>query len=117
MALLMRHKEQQNILKKIVSDAREHPNLVFTDEIGRYIDYGVINDKLKRLLRENCLPEVTAHALRHANARLMINSGVDLKGVSAQLGHCNISITADTYWHIFDAYKAKIAKSIEDKLL
>ena len=73
--------------------------------------------KLKKLLKENGLPIVTPHALRHTNASLMVNSGVDLKAVSAQLGHCNISITADTYGHIFDVYKAKIAKSIEDKLL
>lgn len=63
------------------------------------------------------LPEVTAHALRHTNASLMINSGIDLKAVSSQLGHCNINITANTYGHIFDTYKAKIAKSVEDKLL
>jgi len=76
-----------------------------------------INDKLKALLEANDLPIVTVHALRHTNASLMINSGVDIKAVSAQLGHCNISITADTYGHIFDAYKARIAQSVEDKLL
>lgn len=49
---------------------------------------------------------------------MMINSGVDIKAVSVQLGHCNISIaTADTYGHIFDAYNARIAQSVEDKLL
>ena len=117
LALLKRHKEQQDELKKIVCDAWEHPTFVFTDEIGRYIDYGVVNKKLKKLLRENGLPVVTAHALRHTNASLMINSGIDLKAVSSQLGHCNINITANTYGHIFDTYKAKIAKSVEDKLL
>ena len=117
LSLLKRHKEKQDELKAIVCDAWDHPGFVFTDEIGRYIDYGVVNKKLQKLLEENGLPVVTAHALRHTNASLMINSGVDLKAVSAQLGHCNISITADTYGNIFDAYKAKIAKSIEDKLL
>ena len=76
-----------------------------------------INDKLKALLEANDLPIVTVHALRHTNASLMINSGVDIKAVSARLGHCNIRITADTYGHIFDAYQARIAQSIEDKLL
>ena len=117
LALLKRHKEKQDENKQIVGKAWQHPNFVFTDEIGRYINYCSINVKLKKLLKENGLPIVTLHALRHTNASLMVNSGVDLKAVSAQLGHCNISITADTYGHIFDVYKAKIAKSIEDKLL
>ena len=117
MSLLKRHKEKQDELKKIVGDAWQHPEFVFTDEIGRYIDYCSVNVKLKKLLDENNLPKVSVHALRHTNASLMINSGVDIKAVSAQLGHCNINITADTYGHIFDTYKARIAKSVEDKLL
>ena len=117
MSLLKRHKEKQDELKAIVGKAWKHPDFVFTTEIGEYINYGSINDKLKALLEENGLPILTVHALRHTNASLMINSGVDIKAVSAQLGHCNISITADTYGHIFDAYKARIAQSVEDKLL
>jgi len=117
MSLLKRHKEKHDELKAIVGKAWKHPNFVFTTEIGEYINYGSINDKLKALLEENGLPILTVHALRHTNASLMINSGVDIKAVSAQLGHCNISITADTYGHIFDAYKARIAQSVEDKLL
>ena len=42
---------------------------------------------------------------------------VTRQAVSARLGHCNIRITADTYGHIFDAYQARIAQSVEDKLL
>ena len=117
MSLLKRHKEKQDELKAIVGKAWKHPSIVFTTEIGEYINYGSINDKLKALLEANDLPIVTVHALRHTNASLMINSGVDIKAVSARLGHCNISITADIYAHIFEAYQARIAQSIEDKLL
>ena len=48
---------------------------------------------------------------------MLINNGVDIKAVSSQLGHCNISITADTYGHIFDEYKAKVAQAIEYDLI
>lgn len=117
LSLLKRHKEEQDKLKLIVEDAWKHPDIIFTNEIGEYLDYGSINDKLKHLLVENDLPCVTVHALRHSNASLLINNGVDLKAVSAQLGHCNINITADTYGHIFDEYKARISQSLEDGLL
>lgn len=117
MSILKKHKEEQDKLKEIVGDAWKNPDFIFTTEIGEYMNYGSINNKLKKLLKENDLPCVTAHALRHSNASLLINNGVDLKAVSSQLGHCNINITADTYGHIFDEYKAKIAKSLEDCLL
>jgi len=117
MALLKRHKEAQDKLKEELGDVWKYPDLIFTTEIGNYVNYGNINDKLKKLLIENDLPCVTVHALRHSNASLLINNGVDLKAVSAQLGHCNINITADTYGHIFDEYKARISKSLEDYLI
>ncbi len=117
MSLLKRHKEEQDKLKEIVCDAWKHPDLIFTNEIGEYLDYGSINKKLQKLLEENDLPSVTVHALRHSNASLLINNGVDIKAVSSQLGHCNINITADTYGHIFDEYKARIAESLEDSLM
>lgn len=111
------NKEQQNELKKVVGDAWIHPSFVFTDGIGRYIDYCVVNKKLKKLLKENDLPEVTTHALRHTNASLMINSGISLKCISDLLGHCNTEITSNIYVHIFKEYKAKMAETIEHDLL
>lgn len=117
MALLARHKEEQDKLKEAAGDGWAHPDLIFTSEIGGYLDYSSINKKLQKLLVENDLPCVTVHALRHSNASLLINNGVDIKAVSSQLGHCNINITADTYGHIFDEYKARISQSLEDCLL
>ena len=41
------------------------------------------------------------HACRHAFASTLIHNGESLKYISAQLGHASISITADTYGHLF----------------
>ena len=117
MSLLRRHKEEQDKLKGIVEEDWKYPDLIFTNDMGGYLEYCSINKKLQRLLEKNGLPQVTVHALRHSNASLLINNGVDLKAVSSQLGHCNINITADTYGHIFDEYKARISQSLEDKLI
>jgi len=117
MALLARHKEAQEKLKEAAGDGWVHPDLIFSNKIGGYLDYSSINKKLQKLLIENDLPYVTVHTLRHSNASLLINNGVDIKAVSSQLGHCNINITADTYGHIFDEYKARISQSLEDCLL
>ena len=68
-------------------------------------------------LKKNEMPKLTIHGLRHSNASLMINNGFDVKIVSEHLGHCNVSITADIYSHIFEEYKAKVAQAIEYDLI
>ena len=40
------------------------------------------------------------HDLRHTNASLALDAGVDLKVVSERLGHSQIAITADLYTHV-----------------
>ena len=115
--LLLTHKAQQDEQKSIVGAAWVHPDIVFTSAIGNYYDRSFTNKQLKKILSENGLPALSVHALRHSNASLMINAGVDIKAISNHLGHCNIGITGDVYSHIFEEYKAKIAKSIENSLI
>ncbi|MGV9857309.1 tyrosine-type recombinase/integrase [Gordonia sp. NPDC003425] len=47
-------------------------------------------------------PRVTAHALRHTAASLMIRSGAHVKTVQRQLGHKTATMTLDLYGHLFD---------------
>lgn len=44
--------------------------------------------------------EVTAHALRHGTATLMVAAGVHMRQVAEQLGHANPSMTARVYAHV-----------------
>ena len=49
------------------------------------------------------LPHQRFHDLRHAFAKLMIESGEDLGVVSHILGHADFSTTADVYAHLTPA--------------
>lgn len=115
--LLLRHKREQDKLKAIVGDNWTHPDIVFTSVIGNFYDRSYVNKELKKILANNDMPIISVHGLRHSNASLMINNGINVKAVSEHLGHCNIAITADTYSHIFEEYKKKIAKCLEDDLI
>ena len=115
--LLLRHKREQDKLKAIVGDNWTHPDIVFTSVIGNYYDRSYVNKELKKILANNDLPIISVHGLRHSNASLMINNGIDVKAVSEHLGHCNIAVTGDIYSHIFEEYKARIAKCLEDDLI
>ena len=59
---------------------------------------------------------MTLHCLRHSNATLLLNSGVDLKVVSEHLGHSDVGTTANIYTDVLDNMKRKTAEIIEFKM-
>ena len=56
--------------------------------------------KLKSILKENGLPDIRFHDLRHTFATHALESGVDPKTLSSILGHTKASFTLDRYTHV-----------------
>jgi len=56
---------------------------------------------LQRALKAADLPYFRFHDLRHTCASLLINSGADAKTVQKQLRHSSVTITLDTYSHLW----------------
>ena len=93
-----------------------HPEMVFTSALGNYRDRNSVYHSLKRFTKGTEFESLTLHQLRHCNATLLLNSGVDLKVVSEHLGHRDINITADIYADVLKSTKAKVADLITLKL-
>jgi integrase len=93
-----------------------HPEMVFTSALGNYRDRQSVYHSLKRFTKGTEFEDLTLHKLRHCNATLLLNSGVDLKVVSEHLGHRNINITADIYADVLKSTKSKVADLITLKL-
>lgn len=62
------------------------------------------------------LRKVTIHSFRHLNASLLINAGVDVKTVSATLGHSQVSTTLNIYAHTFAQAQARASEAVADAL-
>lgn len=75
-------------------------NLVCCREDGTPFSSNVLQHRFKAVLRENDLPDICFHELRHTNATLMLRNSVPAKIVSSMLGHSSIGITMDTYSHV-----------------
>jgi integrase len=73
------------------------PNLVFTTSLGTPLIGTTVTNRFQWTLKSKGLPFRRFHDLRHGCATLLLASGVDLKTVSAILGHSTIAITANTY--------------------
>ncbi len=59
------------------------------------------------------LPPIRFHDLRHGSASLLLGAGVDLKVVSAILGHATAAFTADVYAVVLDEMAEAAASAIE----
>ena len=56
--------------------------------------------RLKKLLGEANLPDITFHELRHTFATQAASNGIDPRTLAGILGHTKASFTLDTYTHI-----------------
>lgn len=95
--LLKTHKVHQDNLIQTIGSKFKHPEMVFTSNTGGYKDRNATLQSFKRVLKDTKFDYMTLHMLRHTNATLLLNSGVDLKIISSHLGHSEIGITANTY--------------------
>jgi integrase len=81
--------------------------LVFTREDGSAWHPAQITDWFGRITRAAGLPPIGLHGLRHGAASMSLAAGVDVKVVSAELGHATTHFTQDTYQTVFpDVAKA-----------
>ena len=64
-------------------------------------------------IKENDLPPIHLHSLRHTNASLMIAGGVDVETVSKRLGHADPHTTITIYTHQIRTADAAAAEMLE----
>ena len=56
--------------------------------------------KLASLCKNNDIPVISIHGLRHTHASLLLYEGVSIASVAKRLGHNNTTTTQETYIHI-----------------
>ena len=114
--ILKEHKKKQHELAFMLGGQFEHPEMVFTSELGNYKDRSCLNTSFKRFLKGTEFEFMTLHCLRHSNATLLLNEGVDLKIVSEHLGHSDVGTTANIYTDVLESTRKKTADIIAIKL-
>ncbi|MBR7832215.1 site-specific integrase [Actinospica durhamensis] len=89
---------------------------VFTDLDGRAIHPGDALTQFQRLTHEADLPPIRIHDLRHGAATMARAAGIDVRILSAMLGHSSTTITNDLYGDVATEAKREAANTIADQL-
>lgn len=110
----------QFVMDEIVKLIAEHHDLGTEGWLIQYCARPVSHSKLHRDMkrfREKNGFDITLHGLRHTLASLLASSNgeIDIAEISKTLGHSNISITLNTYTHVFKNQSAhRIASYLDD---
>lgn len=92
-------------------DLYQENDYVFKWDYGKIYDPDFVTRHFKRLLKNAGMPVIRFHDLRHSCASLLVSKGFKLKDIQEWLGHADIQTTANTYAHLYQERKEKIAQS------
>ena len=111
-AALRTHHTKQNEEQLSANTWSNHWNLVFTTKTGLPVHSSTATSDFQRILSNLGIPKRRHYDLRHSAASYLIHQGAELRDVMEQLGHSQISLTANTYGHLFMERKRQLAKGM-----
>lgn len=114
--LLKIYKEEQDEQRLKIGSKWVDNDRIFVAWNGEPMNSTTTYTWLKRFCERNDIPFCDIHSFRHLHASLLINAGVDVATVSADLGHTNSSTTLGIYTHEFQAAQARTSTIIENAL-
>lgn len=114
---LKKYSWKQKEYKDKLGDAyyKKH-DLVFCKEDGTPLCPVAFSRTFKRLAERAGIKDFSLHGLRHTAATMLLEKGIDLKTVSATLGHAHIGITGDIYAHVTSKMQERAATVLGEVL-
>lgn len=102
---------EKNIFEDVEYD------LIMKWRSGKYIHPMYYTNKLKKVLAAaNINKNIRFHNLRHTNATLLPQQGVDFKVIQNRLGHSDIGTTINIYSHVNKDMQKKATEKLRKVL-
>lgn len=88
-------------------------NFIFTQKNGKQMHPDTPSKWFAKFIKRKGLKKITFHQLRHTSATMLINSGINIKALSARLGHSDTSTTLNIYSHQLKSVDKIAAEKME----
>ena len=112
-AKLQEHRQRQEERKALAGSSWQEHGMIFTTSIGTFLDQSKVSREFKGILRENDLPDIRFHDLRHTSLSLLLDYGTPVNTVQKRAGHSKASVTTDIYGHMMSHSQDAAAEKIE----
>lgn len=110
--LAAKRREKRNKVT-VLDDPTAPEKWVFPQGDGSVGHPHAFNNFLKRFCKDHNLPSIGPHVFRHLSGSYLLNAGVDLAAVSAELGHSDKAFTLKTYLHELQSAKEHSANVMQ----
>ncbi len=109
-------KAREDANRRFFGAEYQESDYIFKWDDGRPISPDYVSSKFSKILRQNNLPKIRFHDLRHSCASILIDMGFSLKDIQEWLGHADITMTGNVYGHLFNDRKVALANQLADKM-
>lgn len=113
-AALKEHKRGQAEERLKVGNLWNDNDYLFTTWDGKLMHPDTPTSWFADFLKDNELPHIRFHDLRHSSASILLGSGVPLKNVSTRLGHSSTTVTANVYAHALESVDRQAADKLDE---
>ena len=116
LALIKQLQKEQREQAEKIGDLWEENDRLFVTWCGKPMHPNTPYTWLERFCKEENIPFKGLHSFRHSVATQAITNGVDIKTVSAVLGHSQTSTTLNIYAHAVQKQNTKALNIMADLL-
>ena len=99
-AIFAQAKADEKINRERCGADYEENDFIFKWPNGKPFSPDYVSAHFSLILKNNHLPHIRFHELRHSCASLLLNNGFTLKDVQEYMGHADIQMTASIYGHL-----------------
>ena len=114
--MLKKWYDLQDKQRKKVGSKWIETDRIFTKWNGLTLDRTAPGYYYKRFCERTGMRYVSTHSMRHLNASLLINAGIDVKTVQSCLGHSTATTTLQIYSHTFQSAQAAAMNAVAEAL-
>jgi integrase len=111
--VLVQHRAEQSA-HRLRTPGWKANDLVFPNNDGTPRHPEAVSQMFQKLVQTKTeLPYYSFHALRHSHVSVLIGQGWHPKQIQDRVGHSSISMTMDTYGHLFDGTDTEAAEKLD----